>query len=176
MTGANAITVARIIGTAALIALIAVDRWWIAFVLFAVVAATDSVDGYIARRQGTTRSGAFLDPLADKFLVGGVLVVLVFKAVVWWVPVVLILAREIIISAFRSYAVRRGASVPASQLGKLKTLVTLVAIGLLLVPDDVVRDVGLVLLWAAVGVTWVSGIDYLVNARRLIAEGQGSET
>lgn len=172
-TPANAVTVARIFGTAVVIVLIVFERWWPAFAVYAVVAASDFLDGYMARREGATRSGAFLDPLADKFLVGGVLITLAVEQIVWWLPVVLILVREVVISAFRFYAVKRGASVPASVLGKLKTMITLIAIGLFLIPYAGVRDVALVILWIAVGVTWVSGIDYLVRAQQLIREGQG---
>lgn len=175
VTPANAITIARIGGTAVLVVLLVAGRWWPAWGLFVVLALSDVLDGYLARRGGTTRSGAFLDPLADKFLAGATLVTLAAKAIVWWVPVAVILAREVAIFFFRSYAVKRGAAVPASLLGKLKTLVTLVAIAFLIVPSTEVREAGVVLLWAGVAATVISGLDYLVRAQSLIRAGQGAD-
>lgn len=173
-TPANAITVARIAGSVACALLVVADgrtQWW-ALGLFAVLAASDNVDGMLARRQGTTRSGAFLDPLADKVLVIGVLGALWARGVVGVVPVALVVVREVAISGFRSHAARRGASVPASWLGKVKTLVTFLAIALLLWPAPGVVTAGRVVLWIAVAVTWISGIHYLVNAGRLIEAGR----
>ena len=97
-------------------------------------AVTDGVDGYLARRHGTTRSGAFLDPLADKVLVLGAMVALVAKGVFWWLPVALIAVREVGISAYRSLLGRRGISVPARGLAKVKTVVQEVAVGFALLP------------------------------------------
>jgi len=172
LTPANAITVARILGTAVLgILILAGSAGW-ALAVFVVLALSDQLDGMLARRQGPTRSGAFLDPLADKVFLGTVLVALGIRDEVSWVAVALILGREVLISAFRSYAVRRGASVPASALGKAKTFVTTVALGLILIPDPSVQQVGTWVLWGAVVLTLVSGADYLVNAGRLIREGQ----
>lgn len=173
LTPANAITVARILGAVALGALILAGSAGWALAVFVVLALSDQVDGILARRQGPTRSGAFLDPLADKVFLGIVLVALGIRDEVSWVAVVLILGREVVISLFRGYAVRRGASVPASLMGKVKTFVTTVALGLILIPDPAVQTAGRWVLWAAVVLTLVSGADYLVNARRLIREGQG---
>lgn len=173
LTPANAITVARILGTVALGILILADYSGWALAVFVVLALSDQLDGMLARRQGPTRSGAFLDPLADKVFLGTVLIALGIRGEVSWIAVALILGREVLISVFRSYAARRGASVPASMLGKAKTFVTTVALGLVLIPDPGVQKVGTWVLWAAVVLTLVSGADYLVNAGRLIHEGQG---
>ncbi len=173
-TPANAVTVARIVGSLACTLLVAADgrtELW-ALGLFVVLAASDNVDGMLARRQGTTRSGAFLDPLADKILVIGVLGALWVRGVVGVAPVTLVVVREVVISGFRSLAARRGASVPASWLGKVKTLVTFLAIGLLLWPVAGVVTAGRLVLWIAVAVTWISGVHYLVNAGRLIEDGR----
>ena len=86
-----------------------------------MLAGTDGLDGWLARRQGTTRSGAFLDPLADKVLVLGAMSALVAIDRWWWVPVALIAAREIAISLYRSWVARQGVSVPARPLAKVKT-------------------------------------------------------
>ena len=94
---------------------------WLLFALWLAITASDSLDGYLARRQGTTRSGAFLDPLADKVLALGGLWAMVLAGRFWWLPVVLITVREALISAFRSYWGRKGLAVPASNVAKFKT-------------------------------------------------------
>ena len=84
-TPANAVTIGRLLISPFLLAMILqTGDSWPALVLWIVLAATDGVDGYIARRMGTTRSGAFLDPLADKVLVLGAMVALVMKGRFWW--------------------------------------------------------------------------------------------
>ena len=108
-TPANGVTVARLLAAPFLIVMIdGKDGSWAAFVLWFVLCATDGIDGYLARRHGTTRSGAFLDPLADKVLVLGAMFALVKQGVFWWLPVALIAAREIAISMYRSMAGRQG--------------------------------------------------------------------
>ena len=135
-TPANAVTIARLAVTPCLLL---ADRSprpasWPAVVLWVGLAVTDGIDGYLARRQGTTRSGAFLDPLADKVLVLGAMVVLVAEAAFWWLPVALIAVREVAISAYRSWVGRRGVSVPARWSAKVKTVVQEVAVGFALLP------------------------------------------
>ena len=76
--------------------------------LWFALCATDGIDGWLARRHGTTRSGAFLDPLADKVLVLGAMFALGRSRRFWWLPVALIAVREIGISLYRSMAGRQG--------------------------------------------------------------------
>ena len=83
-----------------------------------MLCVSDGIDGWIARRYGTTSSGAFLDPLADKVLVFGAMFTLVACDMFWIVPVAIIAAREFIISIYRTVARSKGVSVPASKLGK----------------------------------------------------------
>ena len=97
-------------------------------------ALSDAVDGYIARRHGATRSGAFLDPLADKVLVLGAMFTLVGSDVFWIVPVAIIAVREFVISIYRTVVGSRGVSVPASRLAKYKTLAQQLAVGFALLP------------------------------------------
>jgi CDP-diacylglycerol--glycerol-3-phosphate 3-phosphatidyltransferase len=111
------------------------DRNLIATVLFAVVALTDWADGYLARRLNMTSSfGAFLDPVADKFLVCAALLVLVELARVQSLIALIIIGREIAISALREWMAQIGASrsVAVHMLGKVKTVVQMVAIPFLL--------------------------------------------
>ena len=109
---------------------------WPAVALWIILCVTDGIDGYLARRQGATRSGAFLDPLADKVLVLGAMIALVAAGEFWWLPVAIIVVREIAISVFRSFWGRRGLAVPATQWAKVKTVVQEVAVGFALLPLD----------------------------------------
>jgi CDP-diacylglycerol--glycerol-3-phosphate 3-phosphatidyltransferase len=131
-----------------------------------MLALTDGIDGHLARRHGTTRSGAFLDPLADKVLVLGALFALVAAERFWVVPVALITVREVAISVFRTQLGRQGLAVPARTLGKVKTVVQEVAVALALLP--ITADADLLasgVLWAAVALTLVSGAQYLLDGR-----------
>jgi CDP-diacylglycerol--glycerol-3-phosphate 3-phosphatidyltransferase len=171
-TPANALTFGRLLASPVLLVLVLAigPSSWLLASLWLVAASSDAVDGFVARRMGATRSGAFLDPLADKFLVVGVLAGLAQMGVVGWLPVGLIAAREGAMSVFRVYAGRRGVSVPARPTAKLKTFVQDVVVGLALIPNvgdhvSVVRD----LLWAAVALTVYSGLEYAYDGRRLMA-------
>ena len=167
-TPANAVTLLRVAATPFVLAAIA-NRGasWISVGLWIVFAGTDGLDGYLARRQGATRSGAFLDPLADKFLVLGALFVLVAKRVFWWLPVALIATRELVISAYRSILGQRGISVPARKSAKLKTLIQTFAVGFALLPTTARHPlVATTTLWVAVVLTLVSGVQYLVDGNR----------
>jgi CDP-diacylglycerol--glycerol-3-phosphate 3-phosphatidyltransferase len=148
---------------------------WALFGVWFVCSGSDGLDGYVARRQGTTRSGAFLDPLADKFLVLGVLAALASIHEVSWIPVVLIAIREVAMSIFRAYAARRGVSIPARQTAKVKTLLQDVVVGLALMPPIGEHHLGLVagLLWVAVAITLYTGFEYLHDGRRLLAGATG---
>jgi CDP-diacylglycerol--glycerol-3-phosphate 3-phosphatidyltransferase len=172
LTPANAITIARLLLTPVwLVVVVAQGPSWPSFLLGFVLAATDGVDGYIARRQGTTRSGAFLDPLADKFLVVGGLVALVVQGAFWWLPVGVIAVREVAISAYRSWMGRRGVSVPARYWAKVKTVVQEVAIGFaLLPPTSEVEWLPKGVLWAGVVLAVVTGAQYLLDGRKAAAE------
>lgn len=170
LTPANLVTLARLALVPLLIAQIVADRVsWGTFVLAFVLAASDGVDGFIARRQGSTRSGAFLDPLADKALVLGAMFALVAADAMWWFPVAIIAVRELVISVYRSWWGRRGLAIPASLLGKLKTFTQELAIGAVIAPvtaDHVAF--GEVLLWIAVALTVVSGAQYLLAGRAAV--------
>jgi len=171
-TPANAVTLVRILVLPLLIVLVLDDgAEWPALALWVVLAGSDCVDGWLARRHGVTRSGAFLDPLADKFLVLGAMVALVAKGVMWWLPVALIAVREVALSVYRSYVGRRGVSVPARFQAKVKTWVQAIAVGLAIAPvaGDGYRAFRVTVLWAAVALTLVTGAQYLWDGRRVVA-------
>jgi CDP-diacylglycerol--glycerol-3-phosphate 3-phosphatidyltransferase len=169
LTPANAITLARLALTPILLtSIIETGDSYSTLLLWIILAATDGVDGWLARKQGTTRSGAFLDPLADKFLVLGALTVLVIEGVFWWLPVALIAFREISMSVYRSYMARRGVSIPARWSAKVKTVFQEIAVGVALLPLTA-KDydwIANTFLWIAVALTLVSGAQYLQDGRR----------
>src|SRR6185369_5704513 len=139
--------------------------------LWVALASTDGIDGWIARRHGTTRSGAFLDPLADKVLVLGAMFSLVSINRFAWLPVAIIAVREIGISLYRVYWGRRGLALPASRGGKLKTLLQALAVGAALVPPLAGAGSTWVadwLLWASVVVAVGSALQYLWAGRAMI--------
>jgi CDP-diacylglycerol--glycerol-3-phosphate 3-phosphatidyltransferase len=145
---------------------------WISTVLFVVAISTDSLDGHLARsRNLVTDLGKILDPIADKALTGAALVVLwLLGELPWWVTG-LILVREIGITVWR-FAVLSKRVVPASKGGKTKTVLQSVAITLALAPLPLILGswmnwVNAVFMAAAFVVTILTGIQYLVDDRRL---------
>jgi CDP-diacylglycerol--glycerol-3-phosphate 3-phosphatidyltransferase/cardiolipin synthase len=136
----------------------------VATALFVVAAATDRVDGWLARRSGqVTDLGKLLDPIADKVLIGTALVLLSWLGDLWWWVTVVILVRELGITAMRFFLLRF-VVLPASRGGKLKTVLQSVAIGLYLLPLDVlpgyVEVIAAIVMGAALVVTVVTGLDY----------------
>ena len=175
---ANIITVIRILLAPLFIYLLLLDNgemgvWrWVASALFILAIVTDSVDGLLARRQNlVTDFGKILDPIADKVLIGGALISLSILGELWWWVTIVILVREIGITIYRFVALRNRV-IAASWLGKLKTVVQAVAISFALVPlpsllGDWMYWVNWTLMGAALVLTVVSGIEYLVQAWRL---------
>ncbi len=170
-TTANAITTARLLFTVPVLMLILAGEQgadsWATFTGWLVLWITDGIDGWFARRDGTTRSGAFLDPLADKILVLGGFFALAIRGDVAWLPVAIIATREVAISLYRVHEGRRGVSMPARRLGKWKANVQFLAISLVLFPPT--SDLGGLhdaVLWASVAITVLSGFDLVRAARR----------
>ena len=139
-------------------------------IIFALAAFTDWLDGYMARRLGeTSRFGAFLDPVADKLMVATALVLLVGADPGPWlaIPAIIIIGREIAISALREWMAEIGerAQVAVSTIGKIKTAAQMVALLLLLYKEPVaelpIYDMGLVLLYVAAALTLWSALIYL---------------
>lgn len=167
---ANAFTMLRV-------ALVPVFVWLLVFrepsapglaaIVFAFAAATDAVDGWLARRlQLVTGLGQFLDPLADKILVGTALVPLAADGRLPWWAAGVILVREFLIGVvLRIELARRSRSMPASRLGKVKTLTQIGAVFLLTVLDRG-NAWALSTLYVAVALTVVSGYLYFADALR----------
>ena len=170
-TPANVVTIVRLLFTIPVLMMILDGepgtQSWTTFMGWWVLWVTDWLDGWLARRDGTTRSGAFLDPLADKVLVLGALFSLVSIGRFPWQPVAIIAVREIGISLYRVYWGRRGLALPASRGGKLKTLLQGLAVGAAVMPPLATAHaaVGNALLWASVVVAVWSAGQYLWAGR-----------
>ncbi len=176
LTPANVLTVVRLL-LAPIVVVMVVDSGpsWPAFTLGFVLAVTDGVDGHIARKQGATRSGAFLDPLADKVLVLGILYPLVAIGRFWWLPVAVITLREVATSAYRSQLGRQGISVPATAWAKVETVVQELAIAFALLPlTEDVHWFADGLLWVAVVLTVATGAQYLRQGKQAMSTGMST--
>jgi len=168
-TWANAITVGRLV-VSPIMFLVIPDHnrgSWLAFGLWFILCVSDGIDGYLARRHGTTTSGAFLDPLADKVLVLGAMFTLVTRDVFWILPVALIAGREVVISVYRTFVASKGVSIPASPIAKWKTVFQQLAVGFALWPWFAVdaKWLWVTLLWIAVALSLISGFQYLWYSR-----------
>ena len=147
-------------------------RWW-ATAVFLVAAVTDLLDGELARRSGTvTTVGKVADPIADKALTAVALIGLsALGDLPWWVTIV-ILAREIAVTALRFWVIRHGV-IPASRGGKAKTVAQVVAIALYLAPlPDAFDPIRVIAMGIALVLTIVTGVDYAVRAWRLRQRGR----
>jgi cardiolipin synthase len=175
----NLLTLSRILAVPILVFLLwrpqPID-YAITFVLYCLVGLTDYLDGYLARAWGSiSRLGQFLDPIADKIMVGAVLIMLISSRKSNPVPEIaglhiiaglIILLREIIVSGLREYLAGLQVSVPVSALAKWKTTLQLVALGALILGGALprmpwVHEVGIASLWAAAALTLMTGYSYL---------------
>lgn len=173
----NAITIVRILCAPVFCWMLLVDdghdgplRWWAA-ALFIVAIATDGIDGYLARKHNIVSDlGKLLDPIADKVLTGIAFVSLsILGELPWWITIV-VLVREIGITVHR-LIVASDHVVAAAWLGKLKTMTQAIALSFALLPlstlvGDWIIWVNIVTMWAAVILTVVSGLDYVVTEAR----------
>jgi CDP-diacylglycerol---glycerol-3-phosphate 3-phosphatidyltransferase len=148
----------------------------LAAVVFAVAAFTDGLDGYIARSRGSvTTFGKLMDPIADKLLIIAPLVSLVsLGRIAAWVAMVII-AREFAVTALRMVAVEQGVVIPASNLGKLKTISQVAAIFAVIAVSSTPLWVDL-LVYFAVLTTVASGADYFFGLRRKIEDARRAST
>ena len=176
----NALTFLRAVLVPVILWLLARDeyssRWW-AFGIFVFAAATDSVDGWVARRwHGVTRWGQLADPIADKLLIIGSLMALaVFGELPWWAVIVIVL-REAGVTLLRVALVRRNDVVmPASWWGKSKTIAQVIAVAVFLSPE-VSHGWESQILYVAIALTLWSGIDYAFRAGRLSRNGDHPAT
>ncbi|MFC1510806.1 CDP-diacylglycerol--glycerol-3-phosphate 3-phosphatidyltransferase [Candidatus Margulisiibacteriota bacterium] len=164
MTLANRVTLARIALIPLAIILLLVGLNGAALIFFLLLAFSDAIDGYIARRFNQVSDlGKLLDPLADKILVICVLVTLVGLGKANLIPVVIIVAREFLVSGIRTYAAKEGLILAASQLAKVKTVVQIIAVAMLIINLPYADWV----LWLAVVLSLISGWAYLWQSHLL---------
>ena len=170
----NVLTISRIVLLAPLLIMIYLPNDQlnlISVILFILIALTDFFDGFFARRQNiTSEFGKMLDPIADKLLVVGVLIVLMIKGTIEdlsILPALLIIFREIFISGLREFAANRNtqASIDVSQVGKLKTAIQMLSL-LLILSSLVLKNliillnIGIIFLWISMVLTLISGYKY----------------
>lgn len=177
MNTANKITLFRIVLVPVFMVFLLYDipfAQYISAVIFVIAAATDGVDGYVARKYDQeTTFGKFVDPLADKLLVTAALVGLVGmgKLNPWFA--LIIISREFIITSLRIVAISNGKVIPAGMSGKVKTVLQIVAIVAMLI--DRIYEIALgnillsnILMIAAVVATVYSGAEYILQNKKLI--------
>jgi CDP-diacylglycerol---glycerol-3-phosphate 3-phosphatidyltransferase len=170
----NALTLIRILLVPVLVVALTVESpggSTIAAIVFAIAALTDGLDGYIARsRQAITTFGKVMDPVADKLMVAAALISLVsLDRVAAWVAMVII-AREFAVSGLRIAAGQQGVVIPATLLGKAKTIVQVAAVLALIAAGDADDAWVQALVYAMVAITVVSGADYFLNFRRRLED------
>ncbi|GLS98764.1 CDP-diacylglycerol--glycerol-3-phosphate 3-phosphatidyltransferase [Sphingobium jiangsuense] len=178
LTLPNILTLSRILAVPLLVALLwpaEQGHEWrtgyaLAFLLYCLMGITDYFDGYLARAKGTvSRLGIFLDPIADKIMVGAVILMLAATRDIKGVHIIaalVILLREIAVSGLREFLAGLQVSVPVSRLAKWKTAFQLIALGAMILAGalpgwPIVQLVGLATLWAAAILTLITGWDYL---------------
>lgn len=172
----NKLTILRMIMIPFFLVFMYIDTgWakWVALGIFIAAALTDTLDGQIARKYNlVTNFGKFMDPLADKLLVCSAMIALVEMArIPAWI-VIIIIAREFIISGFRLIAAEKGTVIAAGMWGKVKTVVQMVMVCFLIadIGGDIIHIVEQVLIYAALALTIISLIDYLLSNRGVLAD------
>ncbi len=169
----NMLTMSRIIVIPAMIGAFYLDSPlsnWVVFGFFTFAAITDYFDGYLARSLNEVSGlGRFLDPVADKLLVAATILMLVYvDSIADWtiLPAVVIMCREIMVSALREYLAELRIGMPVSKLAKWKTMVQMLALGFIIVGNAAfwnipAREIGIGGLWIAAALTIYTGYDYL---------------
>ncbi|MCX7771670.1 MAG: CDP-diacylglycerol--glycerol-3-phosphate 3-phosphatidyltransferase [Clostridia bacterium] len=189
MNLANKITMSRIIATPIFLfflipgwfgQFLGLSSWgrYAAAAVFLIASLTDMVDGMIARKYNlVSELGKFLDPIADKLLVSAALIAFVMtdNLSVW--AVFIIIAREFIVTGFRVVAASQGVVLAADKLGKLKTILQIIAIMAILLRDYPISliinfPVGMTVMYLAVLMTVISGINYVVKNAKVLKASQ----
>lgn len=141
----------------------------IAAIIFIIASLTDALDGHLARsRNLITNFGKFVDPLVDKVLTMAAFIVLVEGQIIPAWAVIIIIARELIITGFRTLAADQGITIAASMWGKAKTTSQMVALVCLLLDVEVLNNIGIYIFYIAVILTVISGVDYMVKNKQVL--------
>ena len=176
----NQLTIARLVLAIVLFGLITFHYWQTSLVVFVIAAATDWLDGYFARKYGlVTVLGRILDPFVDKIIICGAFICLVAEyprsGIAGWMAVIVV-GRELLITALRSFLEQKGADFSAAMSGKLKMVVQCVAAGTSLVylsysegnEPTWIRYLLPASVWAALALTVYSGVEYVRRAVQLM--------
>ena len=141
----------------------------IAAIIFIIASLTDALDGHLARsRNLITNFGKFVDPLVDKVLTMAAFIVLVEGQIIPAWAVIIIIARELIITGFRTLAADQGITIAASMWGKAKTTSQMIALVSLLLDVEVLNNIGIYIFYIAVILTVISGVDYIVKNKQVL--------
>ena len=141
----------------------------IAAIIFIIASLTDALDGHLARsRNLITNFGKFVDPLVDKVLTMAAFIVLVEGQIIPSWAVIIIIARELIITGFRTLAADQGITIAASMWGKAKTTSQMIALVCLLLDLEVLNNIGIYIFYIAVALTVISGVDYIVKNKQVL--------
>ena len=146
---------------------------YVAAAIFIIASLTDMLDGKIARKYNlVTNFGKFMDPLADKLLVCSALICLIQLGQLPAWMVIIIVSREFIISGFRLVAAEQGIVIAASYWGKFKTTFQMIAVVLMILNFEALSAVTLICTWAALILTIISLVDYIVKNHKVLTEGK----
>ena len=170
----NKLTIARIIAVPFFIAAYYLEWHLVAFLIFIAASFTDMLDGKIARKYNlVTNFGKIMDPLADKVLVYSAFCLMVPDPVPGWM-LIIILAREFLVAGVRTVAASEGRVIAAAMSGKIKTVLQMVAVCMLLIAPVINTSwfliLGKIVLWAALVMTVISGVQYVVDNKQVFSK------
>ena len=171
MNIANKVTVLRLLLIPVFLVLYYIygTSYNIAAIVFVIASLTDALDGHLARsRNLVTTFGKFVDPLVDKLLTMAAFVVLVEASIIPAWAVIIIIARELIITGFRTLAADKGITIAASKWGKLKTTSQMIALVLLLLNSSTLNNIGVYIFYIALILTIISGLDYIIKNKEVL--------
>ena len=141
----------------------------IAAIVFIIASLTDALDGHLARSKNlVTTFGKFVDPLVDKLLTMAAFVVLVESSTIPAWAVIIIIARELTITGFRTLAADKGITIAASKWGKLKTTSQMISLVMLLLDNLKLNQLGVYVFYIAVLLTIISGLDYILKNKEVL--------
>lgn len=170
----NKLTIARIIAVPFFIAAYYLEWHLVAFIIFVAASFTDMLDGKIARKYNlVTNFGKIMDPLADKVLVYSAFCLMIPDPVPGWM-LIIILAREFLVAGVRTVAASEGIVIAAAMSGKIKTVLQMIAVCMLLIAPVInaawFLTLSKVVLWAALVMTVVSGVQYVVDNKQVFSK------
>lgn len=170
----NKLTVGRMIAVPFFIAAYMLQYYLVAFVIFVLASATDWLDGYLARKwKMVSNFGKIMDPLADKILVYSAFCLMIPSQVPGWM-LIIILAREFVVSGMRTVAASEGIVIAAGKSGKLKTVLQMIAVPLLILAPAFPAAAWISMgaqgfLWASLVMTVYSGIEYVMQNKSVFS-------